>query len=30
VRQEDEGLRMTRQAVRFTRVAPGQSLLVDA
>jgi fumarate reductase flavoprotein subunit len=30
VRQEGEGLNMTRQAVRFTRVAPGQSLLVDA
>ena len=30
VRQEGGELRMTRQPVRFTRVAPGQSLLVDA
>ncbi|MEI8265745.1 MAG: FAD-binding protein [Betaproteobacteria bacterium] len=30
VRQEGDVLHMTRQAVRFTRVAPGQSLLADA
>ena len=30
VRQEGSDLRMTRQAVRFTRVSPGQSLLADA
>ena len=30
VQQEGDDLRMTRQGVRFTRVAPGQSLLADA
>ena len=30
VQQQGGGLRMTREPVRFTRVAPGQSLLVDA
>jgi fumarate reductase flavoprotein subunit len=30
VRQEGDDLRMTRQAVRFTRVSPGHSLLADA
>jgi fumarate reductase flavoprotein subunit len=30
VHQEGEALRMTRQAVRFTRVHPGQTLLADA
>ena len=30
VRQEGDALRMTREAVRFNRVAPGDSLLADA
>lgn len=30
VRQEGDDLRLTRQAVRFTRVSPGHSLLADA
>ncbi len=30
VRQDGTDLRMTREPVQFTRVAPGQSLLVDA
>ncbi|MEY2800956.1 MAG: hypothetical protein RL513_540 [Pseudomonadota bacterium] len=30
VRQDGADLRMTREPVQFTRVAPGQSLLVDA
>ena len=30
VRQDGDALRMTREAVCFTRVSPGQSLLVDA